>query len=61
VEEHVHEELIVVKANAVCNPWTVMIHLKNTSIALGAVMASIRLGFVTPLADSYSTKFLLLN
>ena len=34
VEEHIHEEFIVVEPDAVCHPGTMMIHLKNASVAL---------------------------
>ena len=34
VEEHIHEEFIVVESDAVCHPGTMMIHLKNASVAL---------------------------
>ena len=56
VEDHVHEELVVVETDAVGNPWAVMVHLQDASIALGAVVASIRLSFVTPLADTDATQ-----
>ena len=34
MEEHSHEEFIVVEANAVCDPWAVMVHLENALVAL---------------------------
>ena len=52
VEEHVHEKFIVVEADAVGDPGTVMVHFEDAAVALRAVMASIRLRLVTPLADS---------
>ena len=61
VEQHIHKELVVVESNAVSNPWTMMIHLKNASIALGAVMASVWLGLVAPLTDPDSAELLSLH
>jgi len=55
VEEHVHEEFVVVEADTVGHPWAVMVHLKNTSVALRAVMASVWLRFVAPLANANTT------
>ena len=55
MEEHVHKELVVVKADAVGYPGAVMVHLQNAAIALRAVMASVRLRLVTPLADTDAT------
>ena len=55
VEEHVHEELVVVEADAVGDPGAVMVHLQDATIALRAVMASVRLRLVTPLADTDAT------
>jgi len=52
MEEHVHEELIVVETNAVGNPWAVMVHFQYALIALRAMMATIRFGFKAPLADA---------
>ena len=34
MEEHVHEEFVVVETDAVSDPWAVMVHLENASIAL---------------------------
>jgi hypothetical protein len=58
VEQHIHEELVVVEANTVGYPWTMVIHLKNAPIALRTVMASIWLSLVAPLADPDTTELL---
>ena len=55
VEKHIHEELVVVESDAVCDPWAVMIHLENASVTLRAVMASIGLCLVAPLTDANTT------
>ena len=34
MEEHVHEEFVVVETDAVSDPRAVMVHLENASIAL---------------------------
>ena len=56
MEDHVHEELVVVETDAVCDPWAVMVHLQDAAVALGTVMTSIRLGLVAPLADADATQ-----
>ena len=61
VEEHAQEELVVVESDAVGYPGTVMVHLKDASVALRTVMASIWFCFVAPLANSYTAKLLLLD
>ena len=43
IEQHVKEILVVVKSNAVADPWTMMIHFEDALTALRAVMGSIRL------------------
>lgn len=55
MEEHVHEELVVVEADAVCDPGAVMVHLQDAAVALRAVMAPVGLGFVAPLAYTDAT------
>ena len=40
VEEEEHEEFSIGEANTVGNPRAVMIHIEDTSLAGGAVMAS---------------------
>ena len=52
VEEHVHEEFVVIEADAVRDPWAVMVHLQDAPVALGAMMASVWLCLVTPLANT---------
>ena len=34
MEEHVHEEFVVVETDAISDPRAVMVHLQNASIAL---------------------------
>ena len=55
VEKHVHEELVVVKADAIGDPRAVMVHLQDAAIALRAVMTPVRLRLVAPLADTDTT------
>ena len=52
MEEHIHEKFVVVESNAISDPWAVVVHLKDASVALGAVMASVWLCLVAPLADA---------
>jgi len=61
VEEHIQKELVVVESNTICNPGAMVVHFQNASVALGAVMASIRLCLETPLANSDATKFFLFD
>ena len=61
MEEHVHEEFIVVETDTVGYPWAVMVHLKDAAIALRAVMAPIGFCLVTPLADTDTTVAFTLN
>jgi hypothetical protein len=61
VKKHAYKELVVVKSNAVSYPGTVVIHFKNAAVALAAVVASVRLGFETPLADAHTAKLFLFN
>ena len=56
MNEHIHEELVVVEADAVGHPRAVMVHLQHAPIALRAVMASVGLGLVAPLADSNTAE-----
>ena len=61
VEEHVHEEFVIVEAYAVGDPRTVMVHLEYAAVALWAVMAPIRLCLVAPLTDAHTTVSLALH
>ena len=61
MEEHIHEEFVVIETDAVCNPWAVMVHLENASVALGAVVASVRLSLVAPLANADAAVALTLD
>ena len=58
VEDHAHKELVIVEADAVCDPWTMMIHFENAPVALGAVVTAVRLCFVAPLADADASELL---
>jgi len=57
VEKHADKELIVEKAYAVSDPRAVVIHFKNTTVALAAVVASVGLSFAAPLTDAHTSKF----
>ena len=61
IEQYANEEFVVVKTNAIGNPRTVMVHLENATVALGAMVGTVRFRFVAPVADSSSTFFLFLN
>ena len=61
MEKHAQKELVVVESDAVGNPWAVMIHLEDAPIALRAMMASIRLCFIAPLANPDATELLFLH
>ena len=43
VEQHAHEELVIIETNAVGDPGAVMVHLQHAFVALGTVVASVRL------------------
>lgn len=58
VADHAEKVLIVVKANAICHPGTVVVHLKHALVALGAVMAPVWLRFETPIAHAHAAKLL---
>lgn len=61
VEKHVHEELVVVEADAVGNPGAVVVHFQNATITLRTVMTSVWLRLVAPLTDSDATVALTLD
>ena len=61
MEEHVKEELVIVEADAVGDPWAMVVHLEDAAIALGAVMAPVGLRLVAPLADTHTTIALAFN
>lgn len=61
VEHHTQEVLVVVESHTVGYPRAVVVHLQDASVALRAVVASIRLGFVAPLADANTAKAFLLD
>ena len=61
MEEHAQEEFIVIETDTVGYPRTVVVHFEDASVALGAMMASVRLSFVAPLTNSYTAKLLFLH
>ena len=61
MEEHADEELVVVEPDTIRYPRAVMVHLEDASVALGAVMASVLLGLVAPLAYAHAAELLLLD
>ena len=61
MEEHVEEEFVVVKADAVGDPRAVMVHFEDAAVALRAVMASVGLGLIAPLADTNTAISLALH
>jgi len=61
VENHAQEVFVVVKADAVCHPGAVVVHLQDASIALRAVVAAVGLCFVAPLANANATILFLLH
>lgn len=52
VNKQKHEIFSVPKTNTIINPWAVMIHVQDTSIACGTVMTSLRLEYITHQAIS---------
>ena len=61
VENHTQEVFVVVKSDTVSDPGTMVVHLENASIALGAMVATVWFSLVAPLADPHATVALLLN
>ena len=61
VEYHAQEVFVVVKSDTVSNPGTMVVHLENASIALGAMVASVWFSLVAPLAYPHAAVALLLN
>ena len=61
VEEHVEEVFLVVEADAVGDPGAMMIHFENASVALAAVVSSVRLRYQTSLAQPDASVLFLLN
>jgi hypothetical protein len=58
IKQHVEEILVVIEADAVGDPRTMVVHFKNAPVTLRAVVTSIRLGSQTSLAHSYTTVLL---
>ena len=54
VDEEQNEELAVPKADAVVNPWAVMVHIEHTPVARRAVMTPLWLKNVAHKAVSAS-------
>jgi len=50
VHEQLDEELPVVKADTVVDPWAVVIHVQHAPVAYAAVMSSVRFPDITHLA-----------
>lgn len=48
------------EADAVSDPWTVMVHLEDTGVALRTMVRTVRLCLVAPLANSNAAKLFLL-
>jgi len=61
IEKHADKKLVVVKAYAVSNPRTVVVHFKDAAVALAAVVAPVPLSFKTPLTDAHASKFFSFN
>jgi hypothetical protein len=61
VENHAQEVFVIVKAHTVGDPRAVVVHLKDTSVALGAVVATVGFSLVAPLADANAAVAFLLN
>jgi len=49
IKEEQEEKLVVAKANAVVNPWAVVVHLENAHAADPAVVTAVRLVLRAPL------------
>jgi hypothetical protein len=58
VKEHVKEELVVEKPNAVVDPRAMVVHLEHASVTLRTVMSSIGLCSQTSLTHSYASVVL---
>lgn len=56
VEEHLEEEFTVLEANAIVDPWAMMVHVEDASIACGAVVAAF--GFEDVADEAEATTFL---
>jgi len=50
VEQEQEEILVVIKPNAIVNPWAVMVHLENAHSADPTVVATVWLILMAPLA-----------
>jgi len=58
IHEQLDEELPVVEADTIVNPWAVMIHVQNAPIAYAAVVSSVRFPHITHLAIPSSFGFI---
>lgn len=61
VEKHIQKELVVVETDAIGNPRTMMVHFQDASVALRAMVTSVRLRLEAPLTNSHATKLFLFN
>ena len=61
LKKHIQKVFVVAEADAISDPRAMVVHLENTLIALGAVMASVRLGSKASLAHPNATKLLTLK
>ena len=59
IADHAKEELIVVEADTVGHPWTVVVHLQHAHVALGAVVTPIWFRFEAPVAQAHTAQFFL--
>jgi hypothetical protein len=60
-KQHVQKVLVVVKAYAVGNPGTVMVHLEDALVALRTVVSPVRLRTQTTLAHPHTSVLFLLE
>lgn len=61
VENHTEEELVVVEADTVSDPWAVMVHFKHAFVALRAVVGAVRLCLEAPGAHADAAELFLLK
>lgn len=61
VEQHAHEVLVVVEADAVGNPGAVVVHFEDALVALAAVVTAVGLALEAALAHANATIVLTLN
>jgi hypothetical protein len=54
IQEELDEELSVVEANAIVDPWAMVVHVENATVADTTMMCSIRLPHIAHFAVSPS-------